>query len=233
MSQRPSALRLRWRALSTALIAVTVGVVACGGDTVEPESSIPPGSGADTPAGAVDELVAAIDAADFAGASRMAVPGQAALAALAEGATFADVAEALGDGDQEVAANFWSGFAQGAGDVLSTNSTTTEDGTLTESDVEFHTITVRPPEGGPRTILVRDEDGFRVDLFASFGVAFADKMIGPVERLLGAQTEHSRTILVELRDIVPSLLVAASLPGTTTEAAQQLFALIEVITRVG
>jgi hypothetical protein len=40
-------------------------------------------------------------------------------------------------------------------------------------------------------------------------------------------------ILAGLQEIVPSLFVAASLPGTTGRASQQLLALIEVITRVG
>lgn len=221
-----------WR-MVRALSVLVVLVAACGGgDDVEPEASITPGPGAASAVGAVEDLVSAINEPNFAEASRMAVPGHAALAALAEGATFGDVAGALEDGDEEVAANFWAGFAQGTGNFLAGNVEAAEEGTLSEGDLEFHTITVEPPDGVARTLFVREDDGYRVDLFASFGNGLAEKMIGPTERLLTAQTEESRLILARLQDIVPSLLVAASLPGTSGEASQQVLALIEVITRV-
>lgn len=212
------------------LIVVLVAGCSGGGD---PESTIPAGAGADTAAGAVEELVSAINAGDFAGASHVAVPGQAALASLAEGASFAEVAESLRGGDQEIAANFWAGFAQGAGSFLMGDVTPSEEGTLSQSELEFHTITVQLPDDDTRTLIVRDADGFRVDIFASFAPGLADKMIAPAERLLTTQTEEARLVLAELQKIVPSLLVAASLPGTTPETSQQIFALIEVITRVG
>lgn len=205
---------------------------ACGGDAEDPDASIPPASGSDTPVNAVQELVGAVTEPDFADASRLAMPGHAALAALAEGATFAEVARALEDGDEEVAANFWAGFAQGTGTFLTGSTTATDDGTVTHGDVEFHRIVVEPSEGDTRVLLVREEDGYRVDLFASFGAGLADKMITPTERLLSAQTEESRLILAELQEVVPSLMVAASLPDTTGEASQQILALVEVITRV-
>jgi hypothetical protein len=104
---------------------------------------------------------------------------------------------------------------------------------MSEGGLEFHVVEVQLADGGTRTILVRDEGGFRVDLFASFGAGLADKMIAPAERLLSTQTEEARMILAGLQEIVPSLFVAASLPGTTGGASQQLLALIEVITRVG
>lgn len=207
-------------------------LVACGGGSSEDAPPEGPGPGADTPVAAVEGLIDAINAPDFATAGRMAVPNQAALAALAEGATFGDVADAIEAGDGQVAANFWSGFAQGAGSFLAGDVGAAPDGTITESDVEFHQIVVQPAEGDGRTLLVRDEDGYRVDIFASFGPALADKMIPPVERLLTTQTDDARLILAELQQVVPSLLVSVSQPGTTPEASQQLLALIEVITRV-
>jgi hypothetical protein len=222
-------MRTRVRA---ATLAVFIGVVACGGETPAAEPSNPPGKGAETAIGAVDDLIAAIHEPDFAEASRLAVPGQAALAALAEGATFGEVADGLTEGDEEIAANFWSGFAQGAGSFLSGSVTTEDAGTITEGDVEFHSITVSPSGGDSRTLLVRDDDGYRVDVFASFGSGLADKMIAPVERLLSTKTEEARIILTRLKEVVPSLLAAASIPGTSGEASQHLLALVEVITRV-
>jgi hypothetical protein len=212
---------------------LALAVAACGGGVGDPEPSIAPGEGAGSPVGAVEELVSAINSADFAEASRLAVPGQAALAALAEGAGLEEVADALAEGDEEVAANFWAGFAQGTGSFLTGPVTAVDDGVVTQGDVEFHRITVEPPSGATRSVLVKEVDGYRVDLFASFGPALADKMMAPAERLLTTRTADARLILARLQDIVPSLLVAAELAGTPGDVSQQILALIEVITRVG
>lgn len=219
-----------WRRLSPLLVLVLAA--ACGGGAEEPESNIVPGDGSETAVAAVEDLVEAVNTAEFADASRLAVPGQAALAALAEGATFGEVAKALNEGDQEIAANFWAGFAQGTGSFLVGDVTVEEDGTLEHDGVTFHRVLVTPADGTSRVLLVRDDGGYRIDLFGSFGPGLADKMVGPVERLLTTQTGDARLILAELQEIVPSLLASASLPGTSAEASQVLIALIEVITRV-
>lgn len=218
--------------LESVLVAILL-IAACGAEPGQPVESIPRAPGAASPTDAVNELVAAINVPDFADASRLAMPGQAALASLAEGATFGDVAGALRDGDQEVAANFWAGFAQGAGSFLGGDIGVEDAGELTREDVDFHQVSVTTEDGGNRTVLVRESDGYRIDLFASFGAGLADKMIGPVERLLNTQGDDARVILADLRQIVPSLLAAAELPGTSADVSQRLLALVEVITRVG
>jgi hypothetical protein len=217
----------------SALLVLGLLAVACSEDTANPVETILPGQGADTVLGAVEELVDSINEPDFAAASRLAVPDQAALASLAEGATFGTVAQALREGDEEIAANFWSGFAQGAGSYLTGPIELNDVGPVTERDVEFHQIDVTATDGETRSVLVRDVDGYRVDLFASFGPGLADKMTPQVERLLTTQTEDARLILAHLQEIVPSLLAAARLPGNTGEVTQQLLSLVEVITRVG
>lgn len=222
-----------WLRRDSLLVALMLLAVACGGDTVEPIESVPPGEGAASAEEAVTELVEAINVPDFADASRLAMPGQAALASLAEGATFADVAEALREGDEEVAANFWAGFAQGAGSFLVGEISITEAGTVTRDDLELHEVSVSPEAGGTRSVLVRESDGYRIDLFASFGAGLADKMVGPVERLLTTQTDDARLIMERLREVVPSLLAAVELQGTSAEISQRMLALVEVITRSG
>jgi len=223
---------MRLKADSLAL-ALALAAAACSGDATPPAESIVAGPGADTPIEAVDGLVRAINEPDFVAASRLAVPDQAALASLAEGATFGAVAEALRQGDEEVAANFWSGFAQGAASFLTEDVVVTEDETFTQDDLQFHQLAVTPAAGESRSLLVRNADGYRVDLFASFGAGLSDKMIAPVERLLVTQTDDARLILARLQSIVPSLLAAARLPGTPGDVSQRLLALVEVITRVG
>lgn len=211
------------------LMAITSG---CSGETTDATEPITAGEGAASPVAAIDELVKAIGAGDFATASRFAVPGQAALASLAEGAPFGEVAGALRDGDEEIAANFWSGFAQGAGTFLAGELTAADSGTLEEEDHVFHQVTVSPDGEAERLMLTQDVDGHRVDLFASFGAGLAERMIPPVERLLGTQTDDARLILVRLQEIVPSLLVASQVAANTGSVTQQILALVELITRV-
>ncbi|HEU4318968.1 MAG TPA: hypothetical protein VFS66_02670 [Acidimicrobiia bacterium] len=221
------------RARAVAVAVAILAVVGCGGPEETLDTTIPVGPGAVSAVAAVEELVDAINVPDFAEASRLAMPGQAALASLAEGADFASVAEALRDGDADIASNFWSGFAQGSADFLAGQVEVAAGSGIAEGNVTFETVDVVPASGGPRTVLLRDSDGYRVDLFASFGAGLAGKMSAPVERLLVTQTEDARLILEHLQGIVPSLLVAAKLPTTSDDVSQQLLALVEVITRVG
>ena len=190
------------------------------------------GPGADTAEAAIEELRLLLEDGDFAGASALAVPNHAALASLAEGAAFSDVATALEQGDAPVAANFWSGFAQGIGQVLELEADVQSVGTTTESGVEFHLVSVTPVAGSPQMIVTQDVDGHRVDLFASFGAGLAGRMLSPVEILLTASTEDAAVILAELGEIVPSLTVAASDETLTPESVQEILQLIELITRV-
>lgn len=178
------------------------------------------------------ELVAHINDADFLAATDLAMAKHAALASLSEGATFAEVAEAIRTGDPSVTANFWAGFAQGAGSYLSNPVSASDGGTVEHADVTFYVVDVTPAQGGRRQILLRDVDGFRIDLFASFGAGLADKMGPPVERLLSSRTDDARLILTELKGIVPSLEAAANRPDMSPVVVQEIIQLIELITRV-
>lgn len=214
------------------LVALAVVTAACGGSVDDGAVSGTVGPGADTPEGAVRMLVADLNAPDFQSASDLAVPGHAALAALTEGAAFADVAEALRTGDAAIASNFWSGFAQGAGSLLLGAVVLSGEPVVTQDEIEFHPVVVEADSGEMGTMMSRDVNGYRVDLFASFGAGLADKMIPPVERLLVAQTDHSRLILKELQDIVPSLLIAARQDDLPPAISQDILRLVELITRV-
>ena len=217
---------------TTAFLALLL-VASCGGSGDGDDNVVTRGPGADTAEAAVSELVDHLNAAEFAQASDLAVPGHAALAALAEGATFTQVAEALTAGDSAVAANFWSGFAQGTGRFLIGPVGIELGPAVDREDLSWEAVAVRSPEGGEREMLVREDDGYRIDLFASFGAGLAPRMIQPVEMLLVSQTEDARQVLAELQTIVPSLLVASERPGLHPDAVQGILQLVELITRVG
>jgi hypothetical protein len=217
--------------LAVALVAVLAA--SCGGTAGTGETTITLGAGAGSPTQAVEDLGTFLQEGDFAAASSLAVPGQAALAALAEGASFGEVAEALENGDTEMAANFWSGFAQGAGETLTGELTLSEGGSQTESEVEFHIVDVASSSGGEGRVVTQEVDGHRVDLFASFGAGLSSSLIAPYEQLLETPSEDGATILEASRQVVPSLLVAASDPNLDPNAVQEILRLIELMTRVG
>ena len=179
---------------SPLVVALVVILGGCGGgETIE--TTITLGAGADSPAQAVEDLSSLLREGDFAAASSLAVPGQAALAALAEGASFGEVADALENGDAEIAANFWSGFAQGAGEALTGEVEFSEAGTQSEADVEFHIVEVTPGSGGMARVVTKDVDGHRVDIFASFGSGLSESLLPPYERLLESPSEDGALIL--------------------------------------
>lgn len=204
-------------------------VAGCSGGASVPSTST--GSGG-TPEELVASLIEHLESAEFEAAAGLTAPGQAALASLAEGATFSDVAEALREGDSQVASNFWSGFAQGAGGYLAGATVTGVDEALTREGTEFHPVVIRPQQGPIRRIFVRAGDGYRIDLFASFAPGLADRMPASVERLITTNTDDARLILEEMETIVPSLLVAAEMGDQPTEANQQILRLVELVTRV-
>ena len=212
-------------------LACLLAVIACsgGGGT----TTVTIGEGATDPVAAVEELRSLLAQGDFGSAGSLAVPGQAVLASLGEGATPSAVAASLEDGDGGVAANFWTGFAQGVGDTFAGEVTVEDLGTTTEEGVEFYVVGVTPEGGDQRLMVTRDVDGQRVDLFASFGAGLAEGMMGPVELLLGSSNEDSQLILSALQDVVPSLLVAANDESLSPDSVQRILQLVELITRVG
>lgn len=218
-----------WSKLASCVLIGMLSSACDGGNTSAPTSTV----GVDTPEATVAALITHLDNAEFEQAGDLSVPGQAALASLAEGATFSDVADALREGDAHVAANFWAGFAQGAGGYLAGALVTGADDPVGRDGVDLHPVTVRPTEGPVRRIFVRGADDPRIDLFASFATGLADRMPAAVERLITTNTDDARLILRELGGVVPSLLVAAEHGDQSSEATQQILRLVELITRVG
>lgn len=218
---------MRSRLLTVLVLAALVA--ACSGE--DPMVTSTDGSGADTAARAVELLIGYFEIPDFDAAASLAYPGQAALAALAEGASFAEVAEALRTDDPAVAANFWSGFAQGAGSFLTSEVTVTDGRPVTQDRIEFGVAEVESATVGWRTVHTRVSEGHRVDLFASFGAGIATRMIPSVERLLASQTEDSALILQELNRNVPSLVLASRHEWVPPTVALEVVRLIELITR--
>jgi hypothetical protein len=215
-----------------ALLLGLIGVVACSADGGG-VTTLTVGKGAADPVAAVEELRSMLAAGDFGAAGSLAVPGQAVLASLAEGASPSTVAASLEGGDTTVAANFWNGFAQGVGGAFNQEASLEDLGSTVEEGIEFFVVGVTPDGGTRRVMVTRDVDGQRIDLFATFGAGLAEGMIPSVELLLTSPNDVSGEILAALQEVVPSLMVAARDETLSPDASQRILQLVEMITRAG
>lgn len=212
-------------------MAILVAVAACDGGTSE-DPAVDLGPGGETPVEAVEQLIGFLEEGDFTAAAALAVPGQAALASLAEGAAVSEVATALRNGDGIVAANFWSGFAQSITDVLSAGLTVEGSTPVEALGVEFNVVDLVTASGGNRKLTTANVDGHRVDIFATFGSALADRMYSPLERLLSSPVDDAALVLSEMKKQIPSLNMAAESPEIGADAIQNILRLIELISRI-
>ncbi|HEY5891053.1 MAG TPA: hypothetical protein VIW94_10180 [Acidimicrobiia bacterium] len=212
------------------LVLAALVLVSCSGDRgADPDDGF--GSGADSAEEAVTELLVHLSSGEFSAAVPLTIPGQAALASLAEGATVEDVANGLRDGDETIANNFWSGFAQTVEPALLEAPAVIGSSPATVEDVAFTVVTV---SGGAveRTFTTRDLEGHRIDIFATFGPSLAARLYAPVERLFESTDPDAAFILGELREQVPALHMAAQTPGLAPNVVQDILQLIELITRI-
>lgn len=205
---------------------------ACTGPDAAPETTVVAGDLA--PGELVGELLTAVEEGRFDDAARLTDSGQAGLLALAEGADANEVVEALEGDPDGVAANFWSGFAQSLDPErsLSESSVTVGD-EVTEGESRFVPVRVAYPEGEDRTFYLRQADGWRVDLMATFGHVIAGRLTPRVEDLLDSANPNASQVIGLLNRSAPSLMLAARNPQLDSATHQSLLALLERITRAG
>ncbi len=218
------------RALLVLAVVFAIGACSGGGDGSDENPSA--GPGASSAEAAVSDLLVFLTEGDFNGAVSLAIPGQAALASLAEGASDEEVASSLRDNDGLIAANFWSGFAQSVADFLAPGVDVVGSDSSTVEGVAFEVVDVMTAGGVTRQLTTRDVDGYRIDIFATFGPGLASRLYPQVERLQSSPTEDAELILAGLRDQVPSLAMAAQTPDLAPNVVQDIIQLIELITRV-
>ncbi|NOY56906.1 MAG: hypothetical protein GXP34_13120 [Actinobacteria bacterium] len=164
-----------------ALVVVATLVVGCSAPSGESTTTTTTTVlGAETPDGALRDLLSAIGDGDLARASELTDDEQVALLIALDGATLSEATGMIEDGIPEASlAAFWTSFQdtygrnvrEGLGDMLvAAGPRVTIDG------VEFANVEValRKDSGLARWIAYRDENGrWRIDLFATFGPTVA------------------------------------------------------------
>lgn len=220
----------RFARLSRILLVGIVLLTACS-DEPPTETTVPENLG---PEATVRTLLGDIQAGEFEKAAALTDTEQAGLLTLAEGADATDVVEALEDGGEAVAANFWSGFAQTLepGDQPE-NWPIAVGEEVTQGDLVFVPIEVVPPDGEERIFYLRRDGTWKIDMMATFGPILAERLAPPVETLLSSANPNASTVLSLLVESVASLQVAAAHSELEPDTHQSLLALIERITRAG
>lgn len=210
-------------------LLVFVILAACRGEQAAPETTV----GSDLePSTVVSELLAAIVEGRFEDTASLTDKRQAGLLALAEGAEINEVVEALDQDAAGVAANFWSGFAQSLDPAFDLEGTTLAAGEELEQGGErFVPVEMSGPAGEERIFYLRRDDGWRVDLMATFAPLVAERLTPRVESLLTSANPNAATVVAMLNRSTPSLEVAAADASLDVSTHQSLLALIERITR--
>lgn len=212
-----------------AMCVVAVGLFACSGEATTPDTTVPSGL---APEAVVEELLDAIAEGRFEDTAPLTDSTQAVLFTLAEGADAADVLEAMDAGGDAVAANFWSGFAQAIDADLAAGSVELETGEVVpESGEEFVTVTLTVDGGDRQYFVLRQAGGWKIDLMATFAPVLAERLIPPVESLLGSANADAGVVLGYLSEQEPSLNHSFTRPDLPADVHQHLLALVERVTR--
>lgn len=222
----------RMRSLSSPrwwLAPALLVVAACFGDAGSPDTTLP----ADLdPVGVVGALFAAIDEGRFDDTTALTDVEQASLVSLAEGADASEIVGALEEDADAVAANFWSGFAQTLDADFDPDGVALEAGERIELEGRtWVPVTVRGVTDTDRIFYLRNDEGWKIDLMATFGHILAERLVPRVEALLSSANTNAATIIGLLRESAPSLQVAAQHPDLDLATHQALLALLERVTR--
>lgn len=204
-------------------------VAACFGDAAPSDTTV-----ADDldPVDVIAALFVAIEEGRFDDTASITDSQQASLVSLAEGADASEIMDAIEDDPDAVAANFWSGFAQTLDPEFDFDAVTLEAGERIELDGHaWVPVTLRDAADAERVFYVRDDDGWKVDLMATFGHVLAERLVPRVEALLSSANTNAAALIGLLRQSAPSLQVAAQNPNLDLATHQALLALLERVTR--
>jgi hypothetical protein len=220
-----------------ALVAGFVLLVsACGGGTEGTAASAAPETrpeGAASPEEAVVSLTRSLAAGRFLEASDLTVHDQMVVVALAEGLDVDGALALMETGAGEVGINFWEGFATSLEDFLGYAADDIEIGPVSTFEIEerrFARVDVFVPlDSSIRHFVLQEDDGWRVDVIATFASALAGKLPEAADRVRGDPA--GGPLLQVMRDHLASLQAVLADNETQPHLTQAALAAIERIQR--
>ncbi len=170
------------RAMALTLLAMALLATACGTDAATEESAA---AAPTEPDALVAALFDRLAAGEFEATASMVDESQLAILTAIEGASPTEVAGMLERGlPAQVRADFWEGFVESLPLMVDESVERAEVGTVEDLGGGFYAVAVTfPGAERPAHWIVRDgATGRRVDLFATFGPAFAPNLVDWYQR---------------------------------------------------
>ncbi|MGQ0849643.1 MAG: hypothetical protein ACT4OP_11080 [Actinomycetota bacterium] len=169
------------------------------------------------PEGAATAALNAMVLGDAAGLTALTVIEQMPWLAMAEGASIEQAAALLQSGSDEVAVHYWEGFL-GATEISEATI-----GAVETREVGSHQFArVGLSEGDARSLVLRLDTEWRIDVIASFGATLAERLfeaVGLVSANQGDPAERMRELILAQRD---STEVAAADPALGSRAREAM-----------
>lgn len=221
---------------SVVAAGVALVVAACAGeadDIVTTTTAPVRAAGAETPDEAVASLTRALAVGRFVEAVDLTVDGQMLVVALAEGLDVDGALSLLEMGADDVGVNFWGGFAASLEDFLGYEPDDIEIGTVSTFEVDdrrFARVDAFVPlDSAVRHFVVQEEDGWRIDVLATFASALAGKLPDAADLVRGHP--EGAPLLEVMRRHIPSLRAVIEGGDAQPQLVQAALAAIERIQR--
>lgn len=169
-----------------------------------------------------EALLEALQTGDYAAAAALTFPDQLAWVVMAEGGSLTQAAEMLDSGLDQVAANYWQGFGE------TTQLSEVAVRGVEESEVRGVRFAVVALDGKLRLIL-RNLDGWRVDIIASFAPTLVNRLIEAAQVVDANRGDQATTMLAMLAEQRPSVEVASAQPELPETTKSDLLSLLEML----
>lgn len=208
-----------------AAVGLVLLLAGCDGGAQTAPDAEPAPAGPAEPRQAVVELLEALGGDDVARAVELTVPGQGLAVAVAEQAPADELRAILDGGSGAVLANFWSSFAASVEELSGAGPADIDVREAGEPfDVGGHRFAIVgmdvPGQPGPRSIIVREGRGWKVDVVATFAPGLATGIGQAPEELAGTEVEEP--IVERMVAERPALEAALEDPALPPGVAQQI-----------
>ncbi|MEX0698915.1 MAG: hypothetical protein WD651_05420 [Acidimicrobiia bacterium] len=169
-----------------------------------------------------EALLEAMNTGDYSAAAALTFPDQMAWVVMAEGGSLTQAADLLDAGLEQVAANYWQGFAE-----------TTQLAEVAVRGVEENEIRgtrfAYVALNGRLRLILRNSDGWRVDVIASFAPTLVNRLIEAAQVVDANRGDQATTMREMLAAQRPSVEAASGQPGLPDDTRTDLLTLLEML----